>query len=115
MSRYCDEKYEVYREQPRRAAKEHICSACGETILKGHMYCSVGWVFDGSAGGVKRCLRCQKIHEHLRGLGDHDMWPDEKLNCGEEYTQHWGVEPPPDIEALAFVTGAELQNQEKKP
>ena len=32
------------------------------------------------------------------------MWPDEHLNCGEEYTAHCGVAPPTLIAALAFAT-----------
>lgn len=109
MSHSCDERYAVYRETQRRAIKEHRCDACDEPIARGHKYCVVTWVFDGSAGGVKRCLRCQAIHEHLRGLGEYDMWPDEELNCGEEYKDHWGVEPPEGIAELAFKTGADLQ------
>ncbi len=114
MSHVADERYTVYQEVTRRAIKPHKCDACDEPISKGHRYYVVTWVFDGSADGVKRCLRCQRIHEHLRTLGqdswDH-MWPDEMLNCGEEYTEHWGVEPPADIAALAFVTGADLQGK----
>jgi hypothetical protein len=109
MSQQIDGTYDVYREQLRCAAKEHTCDACSETIAKGHRYFVITWVFDRSASGVKRCLRCQAIHKHLRSLGDSDMWPDEELNCGEEYTQHWGVEPPEHIAALAFKTQDELQ------
>lgn len=111
MSHACDEYYDVYKETLRCAAKDHQCGACSEPILKGHRYYVISWVFDGSADGCKRCLRCQKIHLHLRGLDPGAMWPDEELNCGEEYEQHWGEKPPPDIAALAFETGASLQGK----
>lgn len=101
MSHYADEQYDVYEEPMRTAAKDHVCGACGLTIGKGQRYAAVRWVFDKSAGGVKRCIRCQAMHEYLRGLGA-DMWPDEKLNCGEEFEQHWGYKPPEWLQELAF-------------
>ena len=109
MSQEADGTYDVYCETLRCAAKQHVCDACAEPIAKGHRYYTITWVYDHSAGGVKRCLRCQAIHKHLRTLGDSYVWPDEELNCGEEYQLHWGVEPPDDIAALAFETGASLQ------
>ena len=36
-------------------------------------------------------------------------WPDLALKCGHEFTKKWGVEPPPELARLAFVTQAELQ------
>lgn len=109
MSQAYDETYDVYDERVRRAAKPHTCCACRETIEPGHRYYVIGVVFDGSAESYKRCLKCQTTHEHLRGLAPGELWPDEKLNCGEEYTEHWGCEPPPDIARLAFMTQAEAQ------
>ena len=100
MSHDIEEQYAVYNENFQTAIKSHVCSACGITIPKGGRYCRVTWVYDGSAGGVKRCLACQYTHEHLRGLNQ-DMWPDEQLDCGESYEEHWG-ETPPEIAALAF-------------
>lgn len=108
MSYSYDERYAVYLETLRRAAKEHRCGACDEPIAKGHRYYVVTWVFDGSAGGVKRCLRCQRVHEHLRSLAPFEMWPEERLDCGESYEDEWG-ECPPEIAELAFKTGADLQ------
>lgn len=109
MSGYADETYDVYDERFPVARKPHKCSACGETIAPGHRYARVGIVFQKEAETVVRCARCQTIHEHLRTLGDHDMWPDEQLNCGEEYEQHWGEKPPDDIAALAFALPGETQ------
>ncbi len=100
MSRYADEQYSVYDEQLRSAAKAHECAACGLPIRKGDRYTSVHLAFDGRAETIKRCARCQFLHEHLRSLSD-DMWPDERLDCGESYESHWG-ETPGFIAALAF-------------
>lgn len=102
-----DELYSVYDEQNPKARKEHKCQACGETIKRKHTYWSVGALFEGRWETIVRCERCQYLHQHLRGLGD--LWPDERLNCGETYQQVWGEEPPDDITALAFVTQDEMQ------
>lgn len=109
MSHSVDEAYNFYHEPRRRAAKNHTCDACKETIRKGHEYYDVTWKFEGRLEGVRRCLRCQVIHEHLRTLDRFEMWPDERLSCGEEYEEHWGKKPPAEIAELAFITGAELQ------
>lgn len=115
MSHSCDEHYDVYSEQFPRARKEHKCDACNDTILRGDRYTRVAIVWNGTAESIIRCLRCQTIHEHLRTLDKYgELWPDERLDCGEEYTDHWGKEPPPEIAALAFVSGHELQTQEAK-
>lgn len=36
-------------------------------------------------------------------------WPDVALNCGHEFKERWGVEPPPELARLAFLTPAEIQ------
>lgn len=102
MSHSIDEHYEVYDETSRRAAKEHVCAACSEPIAKGARYTDVRIVWDGEARTLRRCERCQAIHVHLREVGEGDTWPAEKLDCGEEYREHWGKEPPESIAALAF-------------
>lgn len=109
MSHSIDATYSVYDESFPKARIEHVCSACAETIAVGHRYASVAIVFDGRASRVKRCLRCQAVHEHLREIEPGEMWPAEKLDCGEEYREHWGKEPPPEIAALAFALPDELQ------
>ena len=102
-----DEYYALYNETCPKARKEHTCSACGETIAPRQRYYRVALVFDGSASTVKRCARCQKIHEHLRDLGS-DSWPDERLNCGHDYEDMHDVPPPPEIAALAFALPGEV-------
>lgn len=103
VSHSCDERYTVYNEACVTAIKPHACSACGIVIPKGGRYYRVKWVFDGSAGGVKRCLACQATHEHLRELCEPgEQWPDERLACGLSYEGEWDSEPPAEIAALAF-------------
>lgn len=108
MSYVADEHYSVYDERFPRARKEHKCDACKERIFGGQRYAKVGIVFQGTANTVIRCLRCQKLHEHLRELGDGDTWPEERLNCGQRYEDEWG-ELPPEIAALAFALPGEVE------
>lgn|GEM_PF-2111369 len=110
MSYYVEDYYEVYDEKTVRARVEHICDACTEKISIGHLYTRIGIIFEKVAETVKRCLRCQTIHVHIRGLDTGgDSWPDEKLSCGNTYKDHWGVDPPEEIQDLAFVTPDEAQ------
>lgn len=109
MSHGIDETYSVYNEVCRRARKDHTCDACEETISTGHRYMRVGIVFDGKGESVKRCLRCQAIHDHLKEMGKGDTWPAEKLDCGESYESHWDGPPPNEIAALAFALPGETE------
>ena len=98
-----DDHYDAYDERTVTARKAHRCAACGEAIQPGHRYTAVHIVFDGSAETIKRCVRCQAIHEHLRDTNlNCDAWPDERLNCGESYREVFGEDPPEKIAALAF-------------
>jgi hypothetical protein len=108
MSHSIGEYYLVYDETPRRARKSRMCSACKRAIARGEIYMHVGIVDSGrTASSVHRCGACQRTHEHLRALGDGDTWPDEQLSCGLDYEEEWGGEPPDDVVACAFATGAE--------
>lgn len=110
MSGVCDGPADVYSEREVRARCEHRCAACRETIPVGHRYWRIFIAAVRESWSYKRCLRCQAIHVHLRELcDDYGFWPSETLDCGEEYTAHWGEEPPPEIAALAFVTADEMQ------
>lgn len=107
MSYLATETYDVYNEEPRRAAKPKPCDACKRTIARGEIYMHVSWVYDGRAESVNRCGACQRTHEHLRGLDkEGEMWPDERLGCGLSYESEWG-ELPDNIAALAFATPRE--------
>jgi len=105
MSVSCDGHADVYHEDTAKARKEHRCDACQEAIPRGVEYWRIRIIYEGRVDSHKRCNRCQAIHEHLRGLmaGYDEEWPDERLSCGHEYSDHWGVEPPPEIAALAFA------------
>lgn len=113
MSHGVEREYDVYVERTRKAIKVHRCDACREIIRRGDRYTSIAIVDEGVPERIKRCARCQKIHEHLRDLGYGETWPDERLDCGEEYASHWGEEPPEAIQALAFATADEAQVPEK--
>ncbi len=104
-----DNVYAVYREKAVVARKPHKCSACCEDIIKGHTYTYIFIVFDGDNSSLRRCVRCQTLHEHLRERGEsRGTWPSEKLNCGESYEEAWG-DVPAEIERLAFATAEEMQ------
>lgn len=116
MSEWCGdgEPVTVYNERRVRARKPHQCSACKEAIRPGHYYMRIGIVFDGSAEALKRCLRCQALHAHLRekcAASEDEMWPADRLDCGLTYESEWG-DLPPEIAALAFQTGASMQPDE---
>lgn len=102
MSHSCDEQYAIYDEREFRANKPHTCDACGLEIRKFDRYTRVFMLFDGRKEHVKRCARCQLLHEHLRGLCEPgEQWPDERLNCGLSYESEWGPAPA-WVNALAF-------------
>ena len=107
MSHSCDATYDVYDESRLTARKAHECDACDLPIRPGDGYWRIFYRFEGRAEHVKRCLRCQVIHEHLRTLAPGEMWPAEKLDCGEEYRQHWDCDPPEWIADLAFWSPGE--------
>lgn len=110
MSHGFDETYKVYCETERTARKAHTCHACFDTISVGHRYWYISAVLDGVTV-IKRCLRCQLLHKHLRSLAPGELWPNEQLDCGEDYLENWGREPPEEIRALAFKTAEEMQNE----
>lgn len=110
-----------------RARKEHQCNACEETIERGHLYARHTLIYGGQVDETIRCLRCDIIYQELVVIhranneenrrraredhfGDYDSdWPDVALNCGHEFKERWGREPPPELARLAFCTAAELQ------
>lgn len=52
----------------------------------------------------------QKLtNEQHRLLNYESDWPDVALNCGHEFKERWGREPPDELARLAFMTPAEIQ------
>lgn len=99
----------VWRETKRRARKEHQCSACGETIRRGDFYVSHWWGGRDGFDGCKRCMRCDAIYSHLVAITDFEDQPMPRLDCGHEYKEVHGQEPPPEIAALAFALPGEVK------
>ncbi len=110
---------DVDTERRIRAAKEHRCDACKEPIERGHLYVRHTLIYGGTVDVTLRCLRCDAIYQQLvlihreynkshRNSGDRD-WPDLALNCGHEFKERWGREPPPELQRLAFMTPQEMQ------
>lgn len=93
----------------RTSRKPRECEACGETILRGHKYYRESTLFQKRWESVVRCVRCQKIYEHLCSRVGDDEWPDRKLSCGHSYEERYGEVPPDPIAALAFCTQTDAQ------
>lgn len=106
-----DETYAVYNEQKTKARKPHTCSACEETIQPSHTYWRVSILFHGDWRSLKRCERCQAVHNHLKEiLSYRDEWPEEDLNCGMDYEDEHGPMPT-EVAELAFVTQEQMQDR----
>lgn len=129
MSEWADDETGCHWERidAPKARKEHTCDACDRTIRAGEHYAlhrlgRGGW--DPAIHAVKRCVACQRIWAHLderleaererrRAAGEPAyMLPDYinlRLDCGHEYADVWGEDPPPEILALAFGSGEDLR------
>lgn len=55
----------VISTETRKAAKDHHCSECRETILRGAQYEHVKGLWDGSWSTFKTCLSCVEIRTHF--------------------------------------------------
>lgn len=102
----CDIDYDganqVESGQWRKAAKQHTCDACSETIRKGDRYHVWRALYDGHWSSMKHCARCWTI---VDGLSSADFVPgpvDLHLDCGHTWEEASGEPPPPHIAALAF-------------
>lgn len=115
MSHGIDSSYAAYEETCRRAKKEHRCSACSAAIQPGHRYFYVFTIWEGSHRTYKRCVRCQRMHEALRAICLKETfgeeWPNEALDCGHEFKERWGHDPPEWLARLAFLTDDEAQKE----
>lgn len=59
------EPIDVESERRVRARKEHRCSACKETIDRGHLYVRHTLIYAGEVDETLRCLRCDAIYQQL--------------------------------------------------
>ncbi len=115
MSVDVDGCWDAWSENTRRARKDHECDACDCVIRRGDLYVVHSFVYEHTASSVKRCLRCDAIYQHLvelfREKRISDEAPDVRLDCGHEYRERWGVDPPPELAELAFMTPEEVQRK----
>jgi len=96
---------DAWQVRPVKARKEHDCDACGVTIRPGDSYTRDALLHEGTWHVVIRCERCQVIYNHLEQRLQ-DSGSDEccarELDCGHEYRERWGQEPPAWLAQLAF-------------
>lgn len=105
MSCEIDGIADVWSETAHVARKSHQCDACREPICPGDKYVAHFIIYDGDTERVKRCWRCDLIYQHLKTLPEliYEEQPDIRLQCGHEYKEQWGIDPPPEIAAMAFA------------
>lgn len=96
-----------YRSTTRRARIAHRCSACGLQVAPGERYQEIRLAYEGRAETIKRCGRCETMYQHLRSLCDGFTGIDQALDCGLDYRDEWGKEPPEDVQAVIFATSDE--------
>lgn len=60
-------------------------------------------------GYVEHPIGDPRRAEQQRLLYHESQWPDVALNCGHEFKERWGREPPHELARLAFLTPAEMQ------
>lgn len=73
----------VYNIAHPRAAKDHKCSECGETILKGVRHEHVKGMWDGSWSIYRTCPLCVEIRDHFacgNGWLFQQLWEDLENN-----------------------------------
>ena len=115
MSQSYDEEAKVWSETHPKCRKVRECQACDEKIRVGDVYSRTAVLFDGKWETFVRCLRCNVMYHFLNkkicAHGDWDEACAPLLDCGHEYVENWGEEPPPEIVELAFLTPDEAQKR----
>lgn len=106
------EPVDNYKDGVRRAKKDTPCTACNQTIERGHLFHRTTYSYEDEKYEHNRCARCEAMFRFLqpcvRGLsGDETVDPD--LNCGHKWEDNFEGEPPLAVQALAFLTPAEAQ------
>ena len=106
------EASQIWSEVTRTSRKERKCTACGETIERGHKYVRVTSLYDARWQNVAvRCWRCELIYRHLQSIMPSDEEPEPNLDCGHTYERKWKRSPPEHIARLAFLTPDEAQRE----
>lgn len=77
-----DEAATVFKSSHRRAAKDHACIECRETIQKGARYEYVTGLWDHSWSTYRTCLSCVEIRDHFECEGwlFGRLWEDLEQN-----------------------------------
>lgn len=106
-----DEPNDFERDATHVARKEHKCCACKEAIKPGHTYTKITLGFEGKVNEHKHCLRCRAMFDALQkkclAASDGEECAALRLNCGHEYKEKWGEDPPPELAELAFLLPGE--------
>lgn len=112
---------DLCRQITRRAAKEHRCEECGETIPKGTEYWYFSGVFDGSGFSHKMCKRCESVAHIACQFARYDEDDTPRLGCLAEWCQDvFGDDLKPasnryaDIIAAAYPVLVDLVDQGKR-
>lgn len=75
----------AYREETRRAAKDHACYECDGGIAKGDFYVHCSGIWDGAPDSYKWCHDCATIQRLASGLfRDFCFTFGELRACAEE-------------------------------
>lgn len=110
MSHYSEDCYDMYCCKFVTSDEPQQCMGanCKRTIFPGQKFARIVTQYDDERRTYIRCGACQVLHEHLQEIGEANwMFPAEELDCGKTYLDEHGCEPPPEIQVLAFLDGAE--------
>lgn len=73
----------AFKTLQRKAAKDHKCCECRDTILKGTMYQYSSGVWDGVPDSYKQCINCHEIMSAVASNSEYDEMP-----CFEHLREH---------------------------
>jgi hypothetical protein len=102
-----DNPAQGWTDKHRRARKDHRCDACCETIRRGDIYCYMTGIWEDGPEAWKYCLRCEAVSNAISAHGE---MPQMGLDCGHDWIEVFGAEPPPEVARLAFFTADEAQS-----
>lgn len=116
MNLDCYEPCPVSSTRLTRARKDAICAACREPIIYGSKYYREAFLCDGTWTVTKRCVRCERIYQHLCTLASfaEGEAPDSSLSCGHLYEEVHGGPPPAEVAELAFALPSDFVEDTEK-